>query len=303
MDTKKASAYIFPSSYCTIMEPLEVYNANYKLIQAIYSSRLKIQILLSVAHNPKTLSELREITGSTSQAIIPKIRRLEGLSLIEPIDHGYTITPVGRILATKIEDFVMTIGELMKHREFWTTHDIDGIPQPFLYQIGDLISSEVKFDTTDNMFHVYTHFVTLLQEAAYIHGISSVMSPQIADVLAERIIAGVPIDLIVSRNVAEGLMQEPFLTKMQQLQTFQNFRVWMVDEQLHLGITVTDKILSLGLNSRANAVYDSSADMYSSDPQARDWAERLFQFYKNRATLMKLEEVQVSPADLPPVKN
>lgn len=289
MDKKKASAYIYRSSYRITMEPLEVYNTNYKLIQTIYASRLKIQILLSVAKNPKTLSELREITGSTSQAIIPKIRRLEGLSLIEPIDHGYAITPVGRILVTKIEDFVMTIGELMKHREFWATHDVEGIPQPFLYQIGDLISSDVKFDTTEDMFHVYSHFITILQQAAYIHGISSVMNPQIADVLAEKVIAGVQVELIVSRNVGEGLMQEPFLTKIQHLKPFQNFKVWMVDEPLHLGITVTDKYLSLGLNSRANAVYDSSADMYSNDAKAREWAERLFQYYKNRATLMKLE--------------
>jgi predicted transcriptional regulator len=270
------------------MEPLEVYNSNYKLIQTIYSSRLKIQILLSVARNPKSLSELREVTGSTSQAIIPKIRRLEELSLIEPLDHGYAITPIGRILVTKIEDFVMTIGEIMKHREFWATHDIDGIPKPFLYQIGDLINSDVKFDTTEDMFHVYSHFISILQQAAYIHGISSVMNPQIADVLAEKVVAGVQVELIVSRNVGEGLMQEPFLTKVQQLKPFQNFKVWMVDEPLHLGITVTDKYLSLGLNSRANAVYDSSADMYSSDPQARDWAERLFQYYQNRAKLMKL---------------
>jgi predicted transcriptional regulator len=271
------------------MEPLEVYNANYKLIQSIYSSRLKIQILLSVAQRQKSLSELREITGSTSQAIIPKIRRLEQLSLIEPIDHGYVITPVGRILATKIEDFVMTIGEIMKHREFWTTHDIEGIPRPFLYQVGDLISSDVKFDTTDNMFHVYTHFVTILQQAAYIHGISSVMSPQVADVLAGKVVEGIPVELVVNRNVGAGLMQEPFLTKIQQLKPYKNFQIWMVDEPLHLGITVTDKHLSLGLNSRINAVYDSSADMYSSDQKARDWAERLFQYYKNRAKLMKLE--------------
>ena len=84
-------------------------------------------------------------------------------------------------------------------------------------------------------------------------------------------------------------MQEPFLTKIQQLKSYQNFQIWMIDEPLHLGITVTDKHLSLGLNSRVNAVYDSSADMYSSDPKARDWAERLFQYYKNRAKLMKLE--------------
>lgn len=272
-----------------MMEPLEVYNTSYKLIQSIYSSRLKIQILLAVAKEPKTLSELREITGSTSQAIIPKIRSLERLSLIEPFNHGYMITPVGKILATKIGDFVMTIGEIMKHREFWAGHDIEGIPQPFLYEIGDLIGSDVKFDTTDNMFHVYTHFVTLLQQAAYIHGISSVMSPQVADVLAERVIAGVPVELIVSRNVAGGLKQEPFASKIQLLRPYGNFHIWITDEPLHLGITVTDKHLSLGLNSRANNVYDSSADLYSSDPKARDWAERLFRYYRNRSVPMPLE--------------
>ena len=270
------------------MDPLEVYNANFKLIQSIYSSRLKIQILLSVANNPKNLSELRDITGSTSQAIIPKIRSLERLSLIEQVDHGYTITPIGRILATKIGDFVMTIGEIMQHREFWAAHDIEGIPQPFLSQIGSLIGSDLKYDTTDNMFHVYTHFVTILQQAEYIHGISSVMSPQVADVLAERIVAGIPVELIVNRSVAEGLMQEPFLSRIQQLRPYENFKIWMVDEPLHLGITVTDKHLSLGLNNKANAVYDSSADMYSSDPQARDWAENLFRYYQSRAKRMSL---------------
>lgn len=271
------------------MDPLEVYNAHFKLIQSIYSSRLKIQILLSVAGGQKNLSELREITGSTSQAIIPKIRSLERISLIEQIDHGYAITPVGKILATKIGDFVMTLGEITQHREFWAAHDIEGIPQPFLFQIGDLISSDVKYDTTDNMFHVYTHFVTILQQAAYIHGISSVMSPQVADVLGERIIAGIPVELIVSRSVAEGLMQEPFVSKIRHLKSYKNFRIWMVDEPLHLGITVTDRHLSLGLNNKANAVYDSSADMYSSDPKAREWAENLFRYYQGRAKLMTIE--------------
>ena len=271
------------------MDPLDVYNTTYKQIQSIFSSRLKIQILLSVAEGSKQLSELREITGSTSQAIIPKIRTLERLSLIEPVDHGYAITPVGRVLATKIGDYVMTMGELMQHREFWATHDIEGIPQSFIYQIGDLINSEVKFDTTDNMFHVYTHFVSILQQAEYIHGISSVMNPQIADVLSERIVAGVPVELVVSHSVREGLIQEPFKDKILALQRYAHFKVWMVDEPLSLGITVTDKHLSLGLNKKSTAVYDSSADLYSSDPRARDWAERLFRYYRDRAALLEIK--------------
>ena len=270
------------------MEPLEVFNNTYKMIQSIYSSRLKIQILLSVAKKPRSLSELREVTGSTSQAIIPKIRSLEHLSLLEPCDHGYSVTPIGRILATKIEDFIMTLGESMQHREFWATHDIEGIPRPFLYEIGDLYDSEVKFDTTDNMFHVYTYFISVLQQAEYIHSISSVMSVAVAEVLAQRITTGVPVELVVNRSVAEGLMQEPFISGIQALKPFKHFKIWVVDEPLHLGITITDKHLSLGLNKKDNAVYDSSADMYSSDPKAREWAERLFQYYRGRAVLLEL---------------
>jgi len=271
-----------------MMEPLEVYNTSNKLIQSIFSSRLKIQILLTVAEGPKQLSDLRDVTGSTSQAIIPKIRSLERLSLIEQRDRGYVITPIGRILTTKIGDFVMTTGELMQHREFWATHDIDGIPQPFLNQIGDLIGSELKFDTTDTMFHVYSHFLSILQQAEYIHGISSVMSPALADVLAQRVIEGIPVELVVNQKIVDGLMQEPFLSKIQQLRPYKDFKIWIVEEPLNLGITVTDKHLSLGLNKTVNNVYDSSADMFSSDPKARDWAERLFQYYRNRAVLLEL---------------
>jgi predicted transcriptional regulator len=270
------------------MDPLDVYNATYKQIQALFSSRLKIQILLSLTSGPKQLSELREVTGSTSQAIIPKIRILERMALVEQSDHGYAITPIGRVLATKIGDYVVTMGELMQHREFWATHDIDGIPRPFLYRVGDLIGSEVKFDTTDNMFHVYTHFVTILEQAGYIHGISSVMNPQIADVLAARVVAGIPVELVVNRGIAEGLKQEPFLTKLRGLKTYPHFKIWVVDEPLFLGITVTDKHLSLGLNKKAPAVYDSSADMYCDNQKAREWAEGLFQYYRSRSVLLDI---------------
>lgn len=270
------------------MEPLDIYNSTYKQIQALFSSRLKIQILLSLTSGPKQLSELRDVTGSTSQAIIPKIRILERMALVEPSDHGYAITPIGRVLATKIGEYVMTMGELMQHREFWATHDIEGIPQPFIYQVGDLIGSEVKFDTTDNMFHVYTHFVSILEQAGYIHAISSVMNPQIADVLAARVVAGIPVELVVNQGVADGLKQEPFLSKIRALKPYKHFKVWVVNEPLYLGITVTDKHLSLGLNKKTPMVYDSSADMYSSDPTAREWAERLFQYYRGRAVLLEL---------------
>jgi predicted transcriptional regulator len=266
------------------MDALQVYQTQNKNIQSIYSSRLKIQILLSVAGGTKTLSELRDVTGSTSQAIIPKIRGLERLSLIESKEHGYALTPIGAIVTSKIEDFILTMGELMQHRDFWANHEIEGIPMPFLHEIRDLVGSELKFDTADNIFHVYSSFLKLLKEAEYINGISMVLSAEIADALGERIVAGVPTELVINRKVAEVLKQEPFVTKLQPLKNSPNFRIWVTDEVIQVGITVTDKHLSFGLNKKEGILYDSSADLFSSDPRALEWARRLFNYYKAKST-------------------
>ena len=270
------------------MEILEVYNKNYKLIQSIYSSRLKIQILLALASGDKPLSDLRVVTGSTSQALIPKIRSLERLSLIQPFEHGYTLTPLGKIAISKIEDFILTISELNKHRAFWTGHDIDGIPSPFLSEIGDLLDSEVMFDTPNNIFHIYSHYLEMLKEARYIYGISYVMSPMLAEAFAERVVAGIPVELIVSRAVAETLKHEPFVSQIGLLKTYSNFQIWVTDELLKVGITVTDKYLSFGLNKKEIEVYDSSSDLTSFDPRALDWAMRLFGYYKERSVILTL---------------
>ncbi len=57
----------------TRMDSLKIYEHHKQPIHSIYSSRLKIQILLTLLHNRASLSQLREVTGSTSQALIPKI--------------------------------------------------------------------------------------------------------------------------------------------------------------------------------------------------------------------------------------
>jgi predicted transcriptional regulator len=62
----------------------------------------------------------------------------------------------------------------------------------------------------------------------------------------------------------------------------------VTDEPLRIGITVTDKHLSFGLNKKETNSYDSSADMYSGDPRALAWAERLFQYYKERSAQLPL---------------
>jgi len=270
------------------MDPIRMYEKHLKLIHSIYSSRLKIQTLLSLNQNNASLGRLREVTGSTSQALIPKIRSLEKQGLLEVVNHEYCLTPLGRVVAMNVEGFVFLIGGIDQHHTFFTDHDLSDLPVTFLTRIGDLYNSEPKQDTTTDMFNVYSHYLEILKDAAYIHGISSVTSPGLARFIAEKVVTGIPVELIVNDEVIGLLSKEPYVSNVQEIAGFSNFSVWVTDEKLRVGLTVTEKYLSLGLFKKDTHLYDSSIDLFSSDPHAVAWGENLFQYYKERSTKLDL---------------
>jgi predicted transcriptional regulator len=271
-----------------MMSAIDVYKKVKGEVQSLYRSRLQMLILLSLHDGDKTLSQLRDITGSTSQALIPKIRVLESLKFIESKNYLYSLTPIGRIVTDKIRDFVLTIGAISRHQEFWASHDLSGIPEEFLMKIRDLIRAESMYDSTTDIHRVYEHYVRILKESEYVLGISSVMSPGLAQLLAERVIEGVSVDLIVNPDVIAQLKQDPYAAQIRNLSQYKNFKVWCTREPLKVGLTVTDKYLSLGLYKEDGKLYDSSMDLFSSDPEAVQWAHDLFRYYQERSVLLPL---------------
>jgi predicted transcriptional regulator len=75
---------------------------------------------------------------------------------------------------------------------------------------------------------------------------------------------------------------------MQGLSGYSNFSVWVTGEKLRVGLTVTDKYLSLGLFKKDSHTYDSSTDLFSSDLRAIEWGEDLFRYYKERSARLDI---------------
>ena len=273
------------------MDPLQIYERHHKLIHSIYSSRLKVQVLLTLNQGNASLAHLRAVTGSTSQALIPKIRTLESQVLVEAVNYEYHLTPLGKVVAVNVQDYVMLVGGIARYTGFWASHDLSGLPQEFLKTLGDLHEGEVKSDTTTDMFFVYSHYLEILKDAKYIHGISSVASPGLASFLAEKVADGVPVELVVNEEVISLLMQDPYASNMKELAGFSNFVIWVTAEPLHLGLTVTDRHLSMGLYHKDQKLYDSASDLFSEDPDAVAWAERLFQYYKNHSEQLSVSGI------------
>ena len=271
-------------------KPLESYDKHQKIIHSIFSSRLKIQILLTLQDERPSLSRLREVTGSISQALIPKIRSLENQMLLQSKNYEYVLTPLGKIVADSVTRFINIMAGIDHHRSFWESHDLSGIPMEYLARIGDLQDSEVELDTQVEVLHVYSHFLKIVREGSHIHGISSIMSPGVAENVAVRVVEGIPVELVVNEDVVAMLGKEPYISQVQQLANFENFKLYVIQGELKIGVTVTDKYLSLGLYRNDGKIYDSSTDLSSSDPRAIAWGEDVFSYYRDRAILFDFRE-------------
>jgi len=55
---------------------------------------------------------------------------------------------------------------------------------------------------------------------------------------------GIPVELIVPLNVAEELKQSPYAEKLEVLKSYKNFQLKFTNENIKMGLIVTDKCLA-----------------------------------------------------------
>lgn len=262
---------------------LEIYKEARTDIQAIYRSRLMTEILLSLNEGMKNLSQLREITGSTSQALIPKIRKLESYKFVESKKNGYCLTQIGKIVASNIEASFLMMGVINKHKFFWTDHCLETFPTSLLNDIGCLYDSKFIHDTKTDIFSLYKTNLQIIQEADYVFGISSIVTEDYVEYVSQKACKGMNIDFIVTPDVAERIKQYPYAEKINSLKNYDNFQLNVINKNIDIGLIVTNKCLSLCLHKKERGIYDITNGLLSFDQMAIDWGQRLFEYYKNQA--------------------
>ncbi|MDY0386709.1 MAG: DUF1724 domain-containing protein [Methanolobus sp.] len=268
------------------MDIFDVYRKSGDSVKRIYRSRLLTEILFSLNEDSKTLSQLREITGSTSQAIIPKLRQLESDQLIGVKENRYFLTDSGKIVASRIVDSFMTMATINRHKSFLSDHYLEGIPDSLLKEIGCLYNCDIVSDTKTEIFNIYNTNLKIIKEAEYILGVSSVLTEGYADSILERVYSGIPVELIVPADVGDLLKQKPYDNKIRSLEDYKNFKLSVMHEDIKFGLIVSDKCMSLSLYNKDAATYDIRSCLFSSDPMAVGWAQRLFGYWKERSNLM-----------------
>jgi predicted transcriptional regulator len=265
------------------MDYLAEYAEVGKYLEGLFRSRLKVQILLSLHDGPRTLAELREVTGSSSGALIPKIRPLEALDLVKQDGYSYRLTPLGCEASRQIRHLILYAGAINRNAGFWLSHDMEQLPAQFLAKLHMLYHSQAINYAPDNITGGFGTFVETLNDATEVYGLYPVMSHLHADVIEERAAGGVGFEIIISDGIAEFLLTGRYQERIKNLQQAHDICVYRTHEPLAFALTVTDSSLLLNMYTKGTRLFDCNTVLIGSDPVALEWGADLLKFYRSNA--------------------
>jgi predicted transcriptional regulator len=252
-------------------------------IQSLFRSTILTKIILSLMEDGKTRNQIRDITLSESSNLRPILKQMRERGLIFEDGYEYILTKNGRFLAKEIEDVILTIAVISKHLDFWKNHYLIDVPDSALITLGDLIEGEIICDTSTESLKAIENFLDIIEKAEYIFGVSAWAQTGVADVLSKRAIKGIPIELVISPELAFTLSQEPYLEKIEKLKNFKNFRIFVTEIPIKIGLTVTNSHLSCGFYFRDGKVYDPIQDICCTSQKSLEWGERVYKYYRDRS--------------------
>ena len=259
---------------------IRFYLYNKEITNSILRSNILLNILLSFEDGKKTQDSLKDIIDCTSPVLTSKIRQLETYSLIKKDLNSFSLTSNGVEIKEEIKKLIVTVAILIKHKNYWKTHIIDELPDFALYRLGDIISTKEVHDTPEEPFKNYENWMTIIKEAEYLHSISNYTIPGVAKVIAEKFFESAPMEIVVSRQVAQKLSEEPYIRFMKDLGKFPHVQVYVYDIPRTVSFTITDKCFTIKFSMKNPDYFDTSSGLVSRSEEAREWGERLFQHYK-----------------------
>jgi len=267
---------------------LNIYDVNYQFSMDLASdyirlpsSEVRLEAILSLMEGAKPLSDLQEDMQRRNTTILHALTDLAEIDIVEQVDKDYRLTSLGLMEGTLLKASVDMAETLERFQDFWLSHDVSVIPPDLMMQIGALKDSQLIKMEELNLGKVHTRFLELLGESEIIHGISPIFHEDYITIFAGLLEKGAEVELILTSRVLEEIQSKVGIESMLPFLEGGSLRLF-IRKDLSVGLTVTDKILSLGLFN-LYGTYDYSMDLVSSKPGAREWGASLYRHYRTGA--------------------
>ncbi len=111
-------------------------------------SESRLGILRALKAKDYKMRELGRHLDLTATEVFRQVKRLIEARLVQRLPEGsYTITPYGRLVLqlSASHEFVL------KHKDYFLTHDLSRLPYPFINRIGELSQASLSMESYRNI--------------------------------------------------------------------------------------------------------------------------------------------------------
>lgn len=262
-----------------------VYEDIEEQLKFIISSGVRTKMLMSLYERAKASGTLREELGLGASTVIHAARDLEKEKLLVEKEDGYHLTAIGKIITLKLTDTFKVMSVLDAHKDFWLTHEMDGIPKEFLERIGELEEAEIIKSTPTDVIKSLAYYFKLVRGAKEVYGVSPIFHPRFPEIIEKLVEKGTKVKLVLTEEIFE-IGKEKYYHLFEELINKENFQVWVSESPIKVAFTVTDSFLALALFN-LDGGFDSNNDLVSENKRAINWGRELFEYYKKRANRVK----------------
>lgn len=249
------------------------------LLKLTIVSDVRKNLLYQLIDGPMSLSEIRDHFDVTSANVIPRIKDLVKMELVMKEGGDYHLTSTGLIIAKKLKMMDRLEEIIEKNGKFLNGHDLIPLGK-LIDDIDELGDFEIISNVMENITATHDQTYNNLSKAKYIVGISPVLTQSYPETYLAIAQQGIPVSLIVTRNVYKRIESEYSLFLTSYLGC-DNAKMYVIDD-VKFALVVTNDFLSLYLYGK-NGTLDIMNCLQSFDESAVNWGTELFQEYLLRA--------------------
>ncbi|MHC1755866.1 MAG: helix-turn-helix transcriptional regulator [Methanosarcina sp.] len=255
---------------------------NSQLLELIFLSEKRKDLLLFLKGGPKTINEIKVYLNASAVAVLPQLKKLRDDSLVFRTEDVYILSPLGIAIAGRMQAMVSLLNVFGNCYEFWISHSVECIPASLRNRIGDLDNctfSEPPDRTC--LFEPHREFVEKLSISKRIKGLASIFHPLYPSLFLSFAQEGADVSLLVTRPIYDRIKKE-YQAELREFLKFQNSCFYVCEEKIEFSHVVTDRFLSLSLPF-FDGTFDHKQDVLCFEPAALKWGDDLFAYYRDRS--------------------
>lgn len=256
------------------------------LINLIFLSEKRKNVLLLLLKGPKDINTIKKNLKASATSVQPQIKMLKEKNLVVQEKDIYRLSDIGKIIAEKMRPLLDTISVLEENVDYWADRDLSKIPPFLLHRIGELGHCITIEPQIEHMFEMIPEYVKNTEEAKKFGALISYFHPLFPSFYLGLAKKGTSVSLILPESILRRWVEEDYRKQTRQFLNMENTKIRVCKGcEMIPNIVAADNFMGIALFPK-DAAFDRKY-LISFEPGALAWAKELYDYYEKSS-----EEVQ-----------